>query len=155
MQWKLEDIRMYTQAKEYVDTIMIPMLPATLQVKDEQLATMTIQSEMLSVFMNEIEKQFKGRILLSPSYTYSPNANVDCEIDRLNRWIEEAEAQGIEHVLLFTTDPKWKKKERKLNGSLVWIPAGDMDSIQSEEAQVFIQSQINQIIELITAYWQE
>ncbi|KGP73021.1 YpiF family protein [Pontibacillus yanchengensis] len=155
MQWNTEDMNMYIHSKEYVDTCVIPLLPVSFNAEDDKLVSMAFQHEFLTVFTNEIEKQFKGRIFLSPSYTYSPSAEIELEMNRLNKWCEEAEAQGFNHILLFTMDPKWKKQERKLDGSLVWLPAGQVDSLQSEEAQKYVQSQIDQVTELIMAYWQE
>ncbi|MYL55151.1 DUF2487 family protein [Pontibacillus yanchengensis] len=155
MQWKTEDMNMYVQSKEYVDTIVIPLLPVSFNTDDKQLVSMAFQHELLTVFTNEIEKQFKGRIFLSPSYTYSPSTDIEHEMNRLNLWCEEAETQGFKHILLFTMDPKWKKQERKLEGSLIWLPAGQVDTLHSEEAQKYVQSQINQVTELIMAYWQE
>ncbi|KGX87954.1 DUF2487 family protein [Pontibacillus litoralis] len=155
MQWKVEDVHMYVKAREYVDTLLIPMTPISYGGEQDELKSLAFQSEFLSVFLSELEKSFKGRVFLSPSYTYSTTSMMEEEIKRLNSWCERAIADGFQHVFLFTLDSKWKVKERELNGSLMWIPTGGVDSIHTQEGVHFVQSQIGQVTELITSYWKQ
>lgn len=155
MQWKYEDMNMYVQSKEYVDTLLVPLVPFTYATNenDEEIKKRAFQAELSDIFMNEIEKQYKGRLLIAPSYTYLSPLVSEKEVERINEWVKQAENSGFEHILFFTFDNGWKKIERKLDASLVWIPAGQVSEIQSPEAQKLIQSQIEQVMELITSYW--
>ncbi len=155
MKWNSEDMDMYVQAKEYVDTMLVPFVPFSLSRSDEDTKRLAFHSELMGIFMNEIEKQYKGRIFLAPAYTYLLDGDYNEEISKLNNLEEHARENGFEHILFFTFDSKWKKRESKLQASLIWVPAGKSVDIQSQEAQQMIQEQINQVMELITTYWQE
>ncbi|MEN1969162.1 DUF2487 family protein [Lentibacillus sp. N15] len=152
MQWSKHDLQQYIKAKEYVDTLIIPLLPFQL-AHDETLEKSAFQGEVLSIFANAIEKELTGRVLLSPSYIYLNTKEMDAEIKRLHSWVENGRAQPFEHVFFVTFDAKWKRHEQELNGTLLWLPGIQTGDIQSKEMLSFIRDQVSQISELIQSYW--
>jgi len=155
MKWNYNDMDMYVQAKEYVDTFLVPFVPFSFSRSDEDTKRLALHAELMDIFVNEIEKQYKGRIFLAPSYSYLLDGDYSEEIAKLNGLVEHAQNNGFKHILFLTFDNKWKKRESKLHGHLIWVPAGQTHDLQSEEAQNMIRTQIDQVMELITTYWQE
>ncbi len=152
MKWQKEDIEKYVEAKEYIDTVVIPVQSFQLS-DDSQLVKDTFSSEVLTIYAHEIEKELSGRLLLTPTYTFNKNSDISKEIDRMNEWIEDLQAQPFKHIFLLTLDVSLKKIERELEGELLWVPGLKPTDLQSQEAVQVIRSQIEQISELIRAYW--
>lgn len=153
MQWSKQDLERYMKAKEYVDTLIVPLLPYQLS-QESTLDQDAFQGEVLHIFTKAIEKELTGRILLTPPYSYLRTKDLKLEVERLNTWVEDALTQPFAHVFFITFETNWKKHEPNLNGSLVWLPVTQTENIHSKEMRAFIQSQVSQISELIKSYWE-
>lgn len=152
MKWTKSDVEKYVEAKEYVDTVVIPVQSFQLS-KDDRLIKDTFAGEVLSIYANEIEKELSGRLLLTPTYTFNKQSDIKQEVARLNEWIADIKEQPFEHVFLLTLDLNLKKEEQALDGNLLWFPGLQPTDLQSQEAVQMIRSQIEQISELIRSYW--
>lgn len=152
MKWDKEDLEKFIQAKEYVDTLLIPLLPFQL-AENADITKMAFQCEVLSIFVNELEKELTGRVLLTPSYFYNKKATKENEVLRINSWVEDALNQPFQHVFFITFDSTWKKEEKKLNGSLLWLPSNHSVGINSKEMVMIIRDQVEEVGELIRSYW--
>lgn len=152
VKWKKSDLERYIGAKEFIDTLLIPLLPFQFS-SDHHLGKNAFQMEVLSIFLSELEKELTGRILLTPAYNYLKTASKVDEIERISAWIEDAEQQPFEHVFYVTFDGTWKKSEQKLNGTLLWLPVPQSGDIHSQEIGVMIRDQVEQVGELIRSYW--
>lgn len=152
MKWFQNDLQKYGQAKEYIDTLLIPLQSFHLS-EEENLTKDSFQREVLSIYANEIEKELSGRLMLAPTYFYLKSSDQQAEIDRLNEWIKDIEQQPFKTVFLMTFDNRWKKVEKDLNANLLWLPGLKPMDIHSKEAVSVIRNQIEQISELIRSYW--
>lgn len=152
MKWIQQDIAQYIKAKEYIDTLVIPLVPFHLS-NDQEIAKHAFQTEVLSAFSIELEKELSGRVMLIPNYFYLYTAHKEEEISRLNAWIEDSQKQPFQHVFLITFDASWKKHEASLPGTLIWLPSMLTGQIHSEEANHIIRDQVKQVSELIRSYW--
>lgn len=152
MKWIEADLEKYIQAKEYVDTILIPLLPFQLS-QDADMSRMAFQCEVQSIFVNELEKDLTGRVLLTPSYYYNKKAEKSIESNRINSWVEDALTQPFKHVFLITFDASWKKVEKELDGNLLWLPNNHSVGIHTKEMVTIIRDQVNEVGELIRSYW--
>ncbi|WP_430785564.1 DUF2487 family protein [Virgibacillus flavescens] len=153
MKWLNKDLIQYIQAKEYVDTIIVPLMPFHLS-NEKELLKSGFQGEALSIFVNEIEKELTGRIMVTPTYTYLKNKDKLKEITRLNEWKEDISAQPFNHTFFITFDSNWKKHEPNIDGTLLWLPGMQTGDLYSQEMQGVIQDQVHQISELIRSYWE-
>ncbi|WP_163526223.1 DUF2487 family protein [Halobacillus ihumii] len=151
MQWTKQDTKQYLPEKQYVDTVLIPLIPFD-PASEQKMIQEAFQRELIQIFTNLIEKEYRGRIFLSPEYHYLTNQHEE-EITRVNKWIEHFQQQPFEHIFLFTLDPKWKRYESRLIGHLLWIPGKADGDLQSTETQSFVKEQVKQVNELIQAYW--
>ncbi|AXI09339.1 DUF2487 family protein [Oceanobacillus sp. 143] len=150
MRWRSSDLNQYENAKQYVDTIIIPCMPFHMDANSEKLA---FQNELLTIFASEIEKVLAGRVMLMPTYSYLKSAEKEAEIRRINAWITDIKKQPFTSIFLLTLDAAWKKNEQALDGHLLWLPSVQSGNLQSNEMKAVIRDQVNQIIELIRSYW--
>lgn len=152
MKWTSDDLGKYKQAKEYIDTAIIPVQGFQLE-QDKTLEKDAFQQEILTIYANEIEKELSGRTLLTPSYNYIKSNELDEEIVRLNHWIQHIQTQPFSSIFVLTFDNQWKKRERELEAELLWFPSVQTSNIKSEETGQMIRNQVEQISELIRSYW--
>lgn len=152
MKWTSEDLQKYVQAKEYIDTAIVPVLGFQM-VEEKIMEKEALQKEVLSIYTNEIEKELSGRILLTPPYNYIKSKDITDEITRLNKWIEHIKEQPFTSVFILTFDNQWKKHEKEIDGDLLWFPSVQTGNIKSEETIKMIRNQVEQISELIRSYW--
>lgn len=151
MRWNAVDLEKYKEAKEYIDTVIIPL--QGFQIDNEtKLVEEAFQREVLALFSSEIEKELSGRVLLTPEFNYV-SSHLENEVDKLNSWIDELTKQPFKTVVLLTFDSKWNKHNTELDGHLLWIPAIQSGDINSPEMKTLIKGQVQQIIELIRSYW--
>jgi len=152
MQWNSEDLEQYLSAKEYIDTIIIPLQPFHLS-KDNQLKRDAFLRNVLSIYTNEIEKELSGRVLLTPAFNYLKFTELENEVARLNDWVKDIKMQPFQTIFFMTFDAMWKKIESNLDGHLIWLPGIDSGDLHTKEAVKMIQNQVTQIGELIRSYW--
>ncbi|MFJ7928146.1 YpiF family protein [Peribacillus sp. NPDC096448] len=148
MKWTAKDLDMYMQSKEYVDTVLIPLVPLSFKGQMKQTGSM---NEFLTILSLEIEKQMKGRILLLPTFHYFSD-EMD-KVERLKGWVNEVKENNFEHVFLLTSDFEWKKEERELENNLVWIPAIPLEGLEIEQAREMINQQVLQILDIFSYNW--
>lgn len=152
MRWNQQDISQYVQAKEYIDSLIIPLLPFQLS-DDNNTARHAFQSEVLNIFANELEKELTGRTLLTPGYFYLVNEDPTIDITKVNQIVDHVLTQPFQHIFFLTFDPQWKKHEKELNGNLIWLPGVSSGDINSKETVMIVREQVKQVSELIRSYW--
>lgn len=148
MKWTAKDLDMYMQSKDYVDTVLIPLVPLSFGAQMKQTGSM---NEFLTILSLELEKQMKGRILLLPTFHYLSD-ELD-KIKRLKGWANEVKENNFKHVFFLTSDFEWKKEERELENNLVWIPAVPLEGLEIEQAREMINQQVLQILDIFTYNW--
>lgn len=151
MKWHAADLEKYKEAKEYIDTVIIPLQKFQIE-NEKKLVDEAFQREVLFLFSQEIEKELSGRVLLTPEFNYI-TSQVDEEIGRLNKWIDQLNTQPFKTVILLTFDPEWNKFNSDVNGQVVWVPGIQAGDINSPEMKTIIKSQVQQISELIRSFW--
>ncbi|AIF43577.1 DUF2487 family protein [Virgibacillus sp. SK37] len=152
MKWKKADLQQYVQAKEYIDTIILPLAPFQF-ANDAELEKMSFQHEVLTLLCSEIEKELTGRLLLTPVYNYLKTAEKELEVQRVNGWVDNLQTQPFSHIFFISFDSTWKKVENQLNGTLLWIPVIQSGDLQSAEMHGVIKDQVEQLTEFMRSYW--
>ncbi|WP_100010804.1 YpiF family protein [Lentibacillus sediminis] len=152
MKWIQQDMMTYKEAKDYIDTAVIPLVPFQLS-QGQELKKNAFQREVLNLFAGEIERDLAGRVLLIPEFTYLKTSDRQVEGERLSSWCEEIQKQPFNHIFFITFDPAWKKHEQALAGTLIWLPAMATDSMQTSETHQMIRGQAQEMGELIRSYW--
>src|SRR5699024_10005273 len=84
VKWTSDDLSKYVQAKEYIDTAIVPLVGFQMNAENEMNKD-AFQREVLSIYTNEIEKELSGRLLLAPNYNYIKTKDLSEEVTRLNK----------------------------------------------------------------------
>jgi hypothetical protein len=152
LKWTTKDIDLYLQSKEYVDTTVIPLVP----VSFENNLKKTVEiGEFTFILSQEIERQFKGRVVLFPAFTYTEAEGIDTALARLSSWSHESSISGFKHMIFITSDSRWKQHEADLEGSLISIPALPLEHLDDRLKQSLLQDQMKSLITIFMKIWQD
>lgn len=151
MKWIPQDIDMFLNAKEYVDTAVIPLLPISFKDDIKQTASM---SEFITLLSIQLERQFKGRLLMLPGLTYLKSSSEDKLLENVLEWEQELSENGFKHIFYVTSDSDWKTKEQDLDGSLIWLPSIPLEHMEDSYRVSILENQVKQLINLFVQKWQ-
>lgn len=151
MKWTTDDIDSYMREKEYVDTVVIPLIPVTWR---QEIKLNVEAGEFATLLADELEQQLKGRLLHFPPFTYLKSEAVVDRAARLNKWKQEVLSEDMKHVFFITSDTDWKGIENELGDSLIWLPAVPMQHMSEENKEEIVNGQIKQLLQIVTVKWQ-
>lgn len=150
MKWIPHDIEMYLNAKEFVDTAVIPLVPISFGEEMKQAASM---SEFITLVTTLLERQFTGRILLLPPIAYITNADYEKILNELITWTRALYENNLNHIFFITSDRAWENFIEEMNGTLVWIPNFEPKNLENCQKNQIIDSYIKQLLTLFTQKW--
>ena len=148
MNWTANDMDTYSQQKEYIDTLIIPLLK--IETNSATMKSGASGSEFLMRLTTYIETQFKGRIMLMPPFSYTPSMELDHLAEKLARDID---TMPFKHVFYLTTDPSWTTSS--LKGQVIWLPSIPLESMDDHLRQTIIEDQLRQVLPMMTSKWSE
>jgi hypothetical protein len=150
MKWNHEDMDMFLKAREYVDTIVLPLFPVSFTERMMQSAGMTEFIQLLSL---QLERKFKGRLILLPGFMYAKSA-AEAEMgENLLKWEKEFFANGFKHVYYLTADIDCKKIENVIQGSLIWFPSLPLAQMDERSRNTIMDDQVAQLVEIFVQKW--
>ncbi|MBG9590551.1 YpiF family protein [Cytobacillus firmus] len=151
MKWISQDIDMFLKEKQYVDTAVLPLLPVSFGDDIKQSVAMT---EFISLLSVQLERQFRGRLIMLPGYAYLKQATEESMISGLGQWESELKAQGFKHIFLLTSDSMWKTFEDRLQGGLIWLPSLPLEHMDENYRNSILDDQVKQLLNLFVQKWQ-
>jgi hypothetical protein len=152
MKWVSKDIETYLAAKEYVDTAVIPLVSVSFGNEMMQSAS---SAEFITLLTSYLERQFTGRLLLLPPFTYFKSDHPE-DIDlQMKKWEENIKKNEFKHIFYITSESDWKLHEKDLTGSLIWLPSLPLEHLNDQQKISLIESQVKQLLSLFTQKWQE
>ncbi|MBY0145464.1 YpiF family protein [Neobacillus niacini] len=152
MKWVSKDIETYSTAKEYVDTAVIPIYSVSFGNEMKQSAS---NAEFITLLTTYLERQFTGRLLLVPPFTYLKSDNQEDILQQLKKWEENIETSEFKHIFYITTEIDWKNFEKELTGSLIWLPSLPLEHLNDSQKISMVESQVKQLLSLFTQKWHE
>jgi hypothetical protein len=152
MKWVSKDIETYFSAKEYVDTAVIPLFSLSFGNEIKQSAS---NAEFITLLTNYLERQFTGRLVLFPPFTYLKNDDHVKVLSDLKKWEENIEKNEFKHIFYITSEIDWKKYENEFTGSLIWLPSLPLEHLNDSQKNSMIESQVKQLLSLFTEKWHE
>ncbi|MEH6991807.1 YpiF family protein [Neobacillus drentensis] len=152
MKWVSKDIETYITAKEYVDTAVIPVVSVSFGNEMMQSAS---SAEFIILLTSYLERQFTGRLLLLPPFTYLKSDHPEDIILQMKKWEENIEKNEFKHIFYITSESDWKIYEKELTGSLIWLPSLPLEHLNDQQKISMIESQVKQLLSLFTQKWQE
>jgi hypothetical protein len=152
MKWVSKDIETYLAAKEYVDTAVIPLVSVSFGNEMMQSAS---SAEFITLLTSYLERQFTGRLLLLPPFTYFKSDHPEDIVLQMKKWEENIEKNEFKHIFYITSESDWKLHEKDLTGSLIWLPSLPLEQLNDQQKISLIESQVKQLLSLFTQKWQE
>ncbi|WZY01690.1 YpiF family protein [Bacillus sp. FSL W7-1360] len=152
MRFRTDDMDTYLQSKDYVDTMMIPLVQVTWQQDAKRIVQ---AAEFLALLAGEVERQFHGRMMYCPGFTYASMEAMNDHVERLNKWREEMNEAGFKHILLLTTDTAWKEVESSLSGmKLLFVAPLPLESLAAQDRQEMLSQQVRTLLPTLMEVWQ-
>ncbi len=148
MNWNAKDMDTYLQQTEYIDTLLIPLLP--IETSHENMKSSSSSTEFLMHLSTFIETQFKGRIMLLPPFTYTQSTDLKVMGETLEK---DLELTGFKHIFYLTTDRDWTTVA--LKDELIWLPSLPLESMDKQLKQSIIEDQLRQVLPVLTKKWSE
>lgn len=146
MNWTSKDMDTYLQQKEYIDTLIVPLLKV--ETAPEQLKNSTSSSEFLMHLTTYLETQFKGRMMLMPPFAYTQSTDLAGMAETLSR---DVAATAFKHVFFITTDSAWTSLQ--IEGEVIWLPSIPLESMDPSLRQTIIEDQLRQVLPRFTEKW--
>jgi hypothetical protein len=151
MNWNVKDIEVFETEKEYIDTAVIPMIPIDFIKNIKSSAT---QTEFISLLTFHLERQFKGRMIITPPFTYLMGSN-EGNVGEVRKWDARMKESGVKHVFFLTSDSDWKKTEEAFNDQLIWIPSIPLEHLDEQYKHSIMEDQVKQLLNVIVQKWQK
>lgn len=148
LKWVSNDVDSYNQAKEYIDTAIVPLMAVSI---GSEMKNIVAKGEFITLVSTDLERQLKGRVFLFPSYSYlKKSENV---IENLIEWKTELQ-QEFKHVFFLTSDDDLKKiKNEQLEGELIWLPTIPLEHMDDNLKRKLLQDQVEQILNILLQSW--
>lgn len=146
MNWNAADMNTYLQQKEYIDTAIIPLIK--METAEERMKASASAADFLMNLTAFIELQFKGRVMVTPPFTYSPS------MDRIafSSGIEaDMELSPFRHVFYLTADSEWTSTP--LAGTVLWLPPIPVENMDERLKQSILEDQLKQLLPSLTQAW--
>lgn len=152
MRWRSQDIHMFEQTKEYVDTIVIPLLP--ISFAEDMKQTVEI-SEFIQLLTVQMEQQLKGRIMLLPGFTYLKTTKTDSIVTVLCDWEEQLLNDHFKHVFYVTSESDWNNIGKRLTGKLIFLSPLTLHQLDEQNKTSLLKDQLNDLLNLFYQKWRE
>ncbi|MCP3763188.1 YpiF family protein [Domibacillus sp. A3M-37] len=150
MNWNGKDAALFQQQKGYIDTAIVPLVPADFGADMIRSAE---QHEFIGLLVAFLERQFKGRVLVTPPHAYLPDAEL--KMEGAKQWAEKLRSSGFTHVFFFTADRVWRDMDKDLEAAVIWIPSVPLGDMEDGVKYSLIENQAKQIVNIIVGKWQE
>ncbi|WP_050615419.1 YpiF family protein [Bacillus testis] len=148
MKWTAKDMEMYSNAKEYVDTVILPLVGI-----DFRRLQSGSEADYITILAQEIERQFKGRVLLLPAMIYNAGEESAKKQVQAEEWVRLLTEEGFAHVFLLTGDPFWKKEAKELDEQLITLPAVPLETMDESYKRDIIAEQVKKTLNMIIEKW--
>lgn len=148
MNWNAKDLDTYLGQKEYIDTLLVPLLK--IETIPDQLKSSASSTEFLMHLSNFIETQFKGRMMVLPPFTYTQSTSLTEMGEVLQKDLQQMD---FKHVFYLTTDREWTDVD--MQGEMIWIPSIPLESMDKQLRQTVIEDQLRQVLPTFTKAWTE
>lgn len=152
MKWIPQDIETYLNAKEYVDTAVVPIFSVSMGGEMKQSAAAV---EFITLLTGYLERQFTGRLILFPPFTYLNSKNCESNLSDLKEWETSLTEGEIKHIFYITSEIDWRAREEELNGTVIWLPSIPLEHMNDTQKLAVIDSQVKQLLGLFTQKWHE
>lgn len=151
MEWKGKDIEVYLKEKSYIDTAIVPLIPVTFGSHMKQIVEKGEFAQLLSL---HLERQFKGRMLIVPPFTYLHDLANSEKVPLINKWVKQMKEHEMKYIFLLTSDESWRNLAEELSASLLFAASVPLEHLDGQYKQSIIENQVTQLMNEIVQGWQ-
>lgn len=148
MNWNASDMNLFLQQKEYIDTLVIPLIKV--ETTEERMKASASATDFLMNLVDYIEQQFKGRIMIAPPFAYSPSIELQQWADLLSN---DFKGSPFKHIFYVTTDSVWTSLG--IQGKVLWMPAIPIENMDDRLKQSILEDQLKQLLPQLTDEWKK
>ncbi|WP_239719528.1 MULTISPECIES: DUF2487 family protein [unclassified Mammaliicoccus] len=135
------DLKELKNNLEYIDTAIIPVSNINM---NHQLLTSCDKNETVQLVGMLAEKQFKGRLLLTPTFFTSGN-----QYDHVNSFVQSLNEYGLNNIIILSSE------KININSEIEYytvntIPMSDLDD---EMKRTLIEDEVKQFMKFIIKSW--
>ncbi len=145
MHWNGKDVTVFQTQKEYIDTAVVPLVLVDGSEQGFQFAASA--ADFTLSLANVIENQFKGRVVLFPSFSYTPSQD---KPSLLEAWKGELRKAGFKHTFFVTSDREWSTIGED---SIIWIPSVPLESMDQKMKLSILEDQLRQLVPTFAKNW--
>jgi hypothetical protein len=109
--------------------------------------------EFITLLTGYLERQFTGRLLLLPPFTYLKSKNGESTISDLKDWEADLVKGEVKHIFYITSEIDWRSWEEELTGTVIWLPSIPLEHMNESQKLSVIDSQVKQLLDLFTQKW--
>ncbi|KGR84980.1 YpiF family protein [Lysinibacillus odysseyi] len=146
MFFNVKDIEQFQSQKQFIDTAIVPLL--SLEFADDRSRQSSSAAEFLMSLTAFIEQQFKGRLLVTPPFSYTPALKDAIQPEKIK---DELLSAGFKHIFFMTCDHHWTTVDSELE--VIWLPAIPLESMDKAVKQRVLEDQLKQVIPTFTRAW--
>ncbi|WP_194841004.1 DUF2487 family protein [Sporosarcina cascadiensis] len=146
MNWIPKDVDTYISQKEYIDTVVVPLI--AVDTKPETMKNSASSSEFLMNLSKFIEKQFKGRMMFLPPVSYTQSTDIQQLADTLSGDLKKS---SFPHIFYLTTDPKWTSVST--DEKVIWLPSIPLETMDDHLRQTIMEDQLRQVLTHFMDKW--
>ncbi|MGE9753108.1 YpiF family protein [Bacillus inaquosorum] len=145
MRWRITDAKDYLQAKDYIDTAVIPLINIKVGVHFKITAE---KGEFTQLLSDELERQLKGRVYLLPPYTY---------VDRNEKTVQglkdlrEELISEFPHVILLTSDENWNSEDAL--GKIIVTHSVPLEHLNDSLKRKILDERTAEILNVLLQLW--
>ncbi|MGM9987501.1 MAG: DUF2487 family protein [Bacillaceae bacterium] len=143
MNWTVHDYLQWDQSKEYIDTVIIPLIPIRWGSLDD-----INDADYMNQLIVGIEREYRGRIIASLPFTYG-NESIENRWERLNEIAQSIKETGVSHVIFLTCDESWKKQQE----DVLYIRPISLQGMKEELLREIIKVQVETLQNEFTKKW--
>lgn len=146
MNFNAQDIDVVESQKQYIDTVLIPLIH--IDFTSKKIKNSAVDANFLLSVTHFVEMQLKGRLLLLPPTTYTESTLPESLLPNMQQQLVEA---GFKHIVFITSDLRWKTHEQSY--SIIWLPAIPLESMDNSMKAKILEEQLKQVIPYLTDAW--
>ncbi|RLQ95109.1 YpiF family protein [Falsibacillus albus] len=150
MKWNAKDIDIYLKEKKYVDTVVVPLLPIAFE---EEMKHTANQGEFIELLALHLERQFKGRMLFLPAFSYLQDVGFEITKVNLSALEKKLLENGFSYVFYLTSDGLWNGHQDEFDGSVIWLPSIPLEHMDEPYKHSIMEDQVNQLLKIIVQKW--
>jgi secreted Zn-dependent insulinase-like peptidase len=150
MKWELTSADQFIEAKEYIDTAIVPLIKIEL---GEQYKPVLKSSTWITGVASGIESKLMGRVMLFPVYSYTGLEKEEHLIANLYTYVNHLQQHGLKNVIFLTHNQMAKSMKEHIIAEFLSVAPENIDSLDITSDEILKVAQ--EMAPKIIAFWKK